>query len=334
MKTIEKIKYIGNNYQLWGVRPYELTDGWARKMRALDVNAGNGLHYTVLPDRGMDISLASFKGNNLVYLTCNGETSPGYYEPEGIGWLHTFSGGLLTTCGLTHLGPPSVDNGEALGLHGRYSTIPARQVADCSDWSDGEYQIRLKGIIEEGYLFGNKLRMEREIVSVVGKNAIEITDLVTNFGSKPSPYTILYHINLGFPLLSEKSELKIDPQDTIPRDENAIPGLKEFRKFIEPQDKYEEQVFFHIMKGDSKGFTQTSLINKELGIRLNINFNINQLPFLAEWKMMGYGEYVLGLEPCNVLVKSRKLLREEKKLPYLEPQTSVKNKLIITIEEL
>lgn len=334
MKINEIIKYIGNTSQLWGVRPYEFIDGWARKMRAFDVNAGNGLHYTVLPDRGMDISLASFKGYNLVYLTCNGETNPAYYEPEGIGWLHTFSGGLLTTCGLTHLGPPSVDDGEPLGLHGRYSTIPARQVADCSTWVNDTYQIKLKGIIEEGYLFGYKLRLVREITSTVGKNEIEILDTITNFGNKPSPYTILYHINLGYPLLSEKSVLEIDPQHTTARDENAASGIKEFRNFIEPQQNFKEQVFFHKMKRDKNGFAKTSLFNKELGIRLNLSFNVDQLPFLTEWKMMGFGEYVLGLEPCNVMVKSRKQLREERSLPYLEPQATVKNKVIISIEEI
>jgi hypothetical protein len=328
------LKYIGNISQIGGVRPYELSDGWARKMRAIDINTGSGLHYTILPDRGMDISLANFKGNNLVYLTCNGETSPYYYEPEGIGWLHTFTGGLLTTCGLTHLGPPGLDDGEALGLHGRYSTLPARQVADCSEWMDGDYHIKLKGTLEEGHLFGHKLRLVREISSILGRNELVITDTITNFGSKLSPYTILYHFNLGYPLLSEDAELIIEPQLTIPRDINAEPGMDEFRKFVEPQDAYEEQVFFHQLKGDESGMTTASLLNKKIGIKLTLEFDINQLPCLTQWKMMGNGEYVLGLEPGNVFVKSRKQLREENSLPFLEPQATVTNRMKIKIEEL
>jgi hypothetical protein len=328
------LKYIGNISQIGGVRHYELTDGWARKMWAININTGSGLQYTILPDRGMDISSANFKGNNLVYITCNGETSPFYYEPEGIGWLHTFAGGLLTTCGLTHLGPPSVDDGEALGLHGRYSTIPAKQVADCSEWIDGVYHIKLKGIIEEGFLFGNKLRLVREFSSILGSNELVISDTVTNFGHRPSTYTILYHINLGYPLLSENAELIIEPQKTIPRDNNAESGMAEFRNFIEPQDVYEEQVFFHQMKGDENGITTASLLNIKLGIKLKLEFNINQLPYLTQWKMMRNGEYVLGLEPCNVFVKSRKQLRGENSLPFLEPQASVSNRLKIKIEEI
>jgi hypothetical protein len=103
MEKSETLKYIGNLSQLGGCRHYTLIEGPAHGMRATDINTGNGLQYTVLPDRAMDISLASYKGTNLVYLTCNGETNPAFYEHEGVGWLRTFAAGLLTTCGLTYL---------------------------------------------------------------------------------------------------------------------------------------------------------------------------------------------------------------------------------------
>ena len=229
MKRIEIQQYIGNQTQIGGTRHYVLTDGWGKNLRAIDVNSGKGLHYTIMPDRGMDISLAGFKGTNLVYLTCNGETHPAFFEPENIGWLRTFSGGLLTTCGLTYLGGPVTDGNEHLGLHGRYSTIPAKQVADLSEWIGDEYYIKIKGIVEEGVIFGNKLRLEREITTIQGQNNISITDKITNFGSQTSPYTILYHMNLGYPLLSEDAELIIDPEQTIPRDSVAAEALKDFK---------------------------------------------------------------------------------------------------------
>lgn len=138
-------------------------------------------------------------------------------------------------------------------MHGRYSTIPARQVADLSDWIGDEFHIKLKGIIEEGQAFGNKLRLEREITTILGKNIITILDKVTNFGHQPSPYTILYHMNLGYPLLCENSELIIEPAQTQPRDKTAASGLNEFKKFLKPQAGFQEQVFYHTMKGDSAG---------------------------------------------------------------------------------
>lgn len=334
MKKDELLKYIGNTAQIGGSRHYELTDGRGRNMRGIDINSGGGLHYTILPDRGMDISLASYKGHNLVYISCNGETNPAFFEPENFGWLNTFTGGLLTTCGLTYLGAPVRDGDEQLGLHGRYSTIPARQVADLSGWIGDDYHIKIKGIIEEGHIFGEKLRVEREISSVQGYNIITINDTVTNIGYKTSPYTILYHMNLGYPLLSEEAELFIDPVSTIPVTPFAAEGINEFRQFPKPQANIQEQVYFHLMKADSNGDATVKLQNKMLGIELKIKFNIVSLPWLTQWKMMGMGEYVLGLEPCNVPAKNRVALKEEKILPLLHPGESVTNKIEVTLSDL
>ncbi len=330
MKKDELFQYIGNSAQLGGSRHYTLSDGRGRNMRAIDINTGSGLQYTVLPDRGMDISLASFLGHNLVYISYNGETHPAFYEPHGFGWLNTFAGGLLTTCGLTWLGAPVKDGDEELGLHGRYSTIPARQVSDLSEWEGEKYNIRLRGIIEEGRIFGTKLRLEREISSVRGKNKITIQDTVTNVGYKASPYTILYHMNFGYPMLSEISELIIDPENTVAATPFAAEGISEFRRFIKPTADIEEQVYFHSMKGDDNGRSQVSLLNRDLGISVTIGFNSGQLPYLTEWKMMGMGDYVLGLEPCNVPARNRVALKEDNMLPWLKPEESVTN--IISVE--
>ena len=333
-KKDELCQYIGNQSQAGGTRHYVLSDGWSRNLRGIDINTGSGLQYTVMPDRGMDISLASFKGNNLVYLTSNGETHPAFFEPGNFGWLRTFTGGLLTTCGLTYLGSPVKDGDEQLGLHGRYSTIPAKQVADLSEWVGDEYQIKVRGVIEEGHIFGNKIRLEREITSGLGQNTIRINDTVTNFGSKTCPYTILYHMNLGYPLLSEDSALIIDPVSTQPASPVAAAGINEFRQFSKPQNGFQEQVFFHTMPSDSSGISVATLENKRLGIALSIKFNTEQLPYLTQWKMLGQGEYVLGIEPGNVPAKNRVDLRENDKLPYLHPGEIVTNSIKVELKNI
>ncbi|MBK8882943.1 MAG: aldose 1-epimerase family protein [Bacteroidales bacterium] len=334
MKKDQLLQYVGNTAQIGGSRHYLLSDGRGRDMRAIDVNTGSGLNYTILPDRGMDISLASFRGNNLVYISCNGETHPAFFEPSGFGWLNTFTGGLLTTCGLTYLGAPVKDGDEELGLHGRYSTIPARQVADLSEWVGDEYHIRLRGTIEEGRIFGHRIRLEREISSIVGQNTIRIRDIVTNFGYKASPYTILYHMNLGYPLLSEFSELIVDPVITVPATPFAAEGINDFRRFIKPQANCQEQVYFHSVKSDNKGKAHAALLNRKLGISLKIKFDAEQLPYLTEWKMMGMGEYVLGLEPCNVPAKNRVTLKEEKILPYIKAGETITNNIEVELTDL
>jgi galactose mutarotase-like enzyme len=327
------LQYIGNTAQIGGSRHYTLTDGQGRNMRGIDVNTGAGLQYTILPDRGMDISLACYKGHNLVYISPNGETHPAFFEPENYGWLRTFTGGLLTTCGLTYLGHPVKDGEDQLGLHGRYSTLPARQVADLSGWTGNEYHIRLQGITEEGHIFGTKMRLEREITSIQGQNKLIINDTVTNFGYSPAPYTILYHMNLGYPLLSEKAVLILDPKNTIPASTDSETAIDEFRRFSKPVAGFREHVFYHKMKGNSKGETSVSLENKALGIALTIKFRIKELPWLTQWKMLGQGDYVLGLEPCNVPPKNRVVLKNEGILPYLKPGESTTNSIEIILSD-
>ena len=141
-------------------------------------------------------------------------------------------------------------------------------------------------------------------------------------------------MNLGYPLLDEESELIIDPVNTIPRNAAAEADINGFKKFIIPQDLYQEQVFCHNLKPSGNGDVAVTLQNHKLGIAFTIRFNIHQLPYLIQWKMMGKGEYVLGLEPSNVPGKNRKDLRNENILPYLEPGNSITNHLEVELSDI
>jgi hypothetical protein len=75
---------------------------------------------------------------------------------------------------------------------------------------------------------------------------------------------------------------------------------------------------------DSDGLGHCALINPNLGngLGLRISFSVESLPFLSEWKMMGEGDYVVGLEPVNVRIENRAILRKEGLLPFLKPGES------------
>jgi hypothetical protein len=59
----------------------------------------------------------------------------------------------------------------------------------------------------------------------------------------------------------------------------------------------------------------------EIGLRWS--YKTANLPYLMEWKMMGEGAYVVGVEPANCDgLGGRVATRELGKLPMLEPGES------------
>lgn len=310
---------VGDLSQVAGIRLIELSDGVERGVRAAEVRTGGGLEFTVLLDRGMDIGPASFKGIPLAWISPAGFAHPAYFEPEGLGWLRTFGGGLMTGCGLTYLGAPGEDQGEALGLHGRLSLLPARNVGTGAEWDDEEEcAFWVDGEIRQARLFGENLCLTRRIETALGENRISIRDIVENLGDTDSPLMILYHINLGFPLLDETCRLEAPPHPVRPRDSVAEPGIKEWMRFQPPRAGYSEQVFYHDLPADDEGWAAIRLVNPTLGLWLRVRYRKDTLPNLIQWKQMGQGAYVLGLEPANCGVEGRSVDRERGTLEYLE----------------
>lgn len=320
-------QHIGRLDQLAGIRLVEAADGMERGCRMLQVWTGSGLSFTVVADRALDIADCRFKGIPLAWASPVGVTHPTYYEPEGLGWLRSFPGGLLATCGLDSFGGPSRDAGEDFGLHGRVSNLPARSLGYRTYWAEegGEsrYELEITGQVRQARVFGENLLLRRRITTRLGSNRIRIEDVVTNEGFVPQPHMILYHFNLGFPLVSANSRLHLDADETIPRDADAEAGLAEWSSLQPPTARYREQVFRHVPAADAQGKAHIEIESPSLGIGLRWTYDRASLPYLFQWKMMGEGTYVLGIEPGNCsAVEGRATARARDDLPHLEPGES------------
>ena len=301
----------------------EAGEGKAHGCRLLDVWTGSGLRFQVNADRALDLSSCEFQGLPLTWRSPAGDVHPAYYDPIGLGWLRSFAGGLLATCGLDQFGSPSEDGGAAFGLHGRVSNTPAYQVNHRAYWDGENYRLEISAEIRQAALFGENLVLRRQIKTGLGSNCIRIDDVVTNEGFETSPHMLLYHFNPGFPLVNEHSRLHLTSEETLPRDEAARPGLAEWNSFQAPTPGYREQVFIHRPFADSTGTATIELHNPKLGIGLRWQYATDNLPYLMEWKMMGKGAYVVGIEPanCNGL-GGRAATRAKGWLPVLEPGES------------
>jgi galactose mutarotase-like enzyme len=323
-------QYVGALSQVAGVRLLERADGKPRGMRVADIYTGSGFRFEVLLDRALDIGAAEFQGKPLAWLHPALGTSA-QYEPQGLGWLRTFGGGLLTTGGLTQIGHPDEDAGESLGLHGRISHVPAEKVAVSEQWQGDDYVLSVSGQARQSVLFGENLLLQRTITTQLGADWLRVNDCVRNEGYRAVPHMLLYHCNFGFPVVSPDSELLIDDDTLEARDAAAAEGLAWHTHFDRPDPAYAEQVFFHQPHTDPDGFARAALVNRTLEIGAYIRYQTANLPYLWQWKMMGAGDYICALEPANHIGAPRSRLRSEGKLRLLAPGEEVRYEVEIGV---
>jgi hypothetical protein len=317
------LRYIGDISQIAGARQYQLTSGNEQGVNAVDFSTGSGFNFTVLTDRGMDISSATYNGIPLCWRSSTGDVAPAHYEPDGLGWLQGFFGGLLTTCGMTHVGNPTEDEGEALGLHGRVSYAPAKNVWVDSRWEGSRYMLWAQGKVTETAALGYHLCRTRRIWTELGAKTLHIEDIVENLGYRDTPHMYLFHINAGFPIVDEGCELLAPSINVNPRDDHAAAELDIHARFDPPTVDFQEQVFYHEMESDEDNHVYVALVNRGFnngqGLGLYVRYHRTQLPRFIQWKMCGEGAYVVGLEPANCGVEGRAMERESGTLQSLEP---------------
>lgn len=184
--------------------------------------------------------------------------------------------------------------------------------------------------MREAELFGENLVLRRKITTEYGKNKIYIEDTITNEGFRAEPMMLLYHMNVGYPLLSEKCEIILPTKNVIPRDETAAKHTADWNRMRAPKDEEPESVFLHEMASDENGNTFAAIVNKEIGIGLKIEYNTKELPYFMQWKSIASGDYVLGLEPANSSVYGKLYHIEEQNLHRMEPQAAETKQIVLT----
>ena len=317
------MRRIGDILQIAGAKSYQLTDGNESGVDGIDFRTGTGFNFTVLPGRGMDISYAEYNGQPMCWRSSTGDVAPSHFEPGGLGWLRGFYGGLLVTCGLTYAGAPCTDEETELGLHGRASYTPARNVLTDGRWEGDEYIMWTQGKVRETSVFGENVLLTRKICAKLGEEKLHLHDVVENLGFEPVPHMHLYHINGGFPVVDEDSVLISPTKEAAPRDAEAHVDAEDYCKFLPPTPGFSERVYYHEMEPDAGGYVHAALANKRFkdgrGFGFYIKYLKSQLPRFIEWKMNGEGTYVVGMEPANCLVEGRDKERELGTLQFLQP---------------
>lgn len=317
---------ISNPSQLGGIETSVLDNGPGRGTRIAWVNTGAGLRYKVVIDRAMDIVEASFNEHNLSWISHLGIASPQPLAHEGTEWLRTFSGGMVTTCGLSHFGPPEKDEHGERGLHGLISNQPAEVGSIIQpDPRRDRMDMTLTGTIRETQLFGPSFELRRTISGTLGEAKICIQDEVVNVANTPQPHMLLYHCNFGWPLVDEGTDILWRGTWRSAGRENDNKIFREgndFRKAQAPREDHSgggEAVVFIDPEPDASGRCVCGLHNAKLELAVALHFDHRELPCLTNWQRWGKGEYVTGLEPGTNPPIGQARARKENSLIILQP---------------
>ena len=317
---------ISNAAQLGGIETSVLDNGAARGTRIAWFNTGTGLRYKVVVDRAMDIADAYYFQHSIAWLSHSGITSPQPFANKGLDWLRSFFGGLLTTCGLSHVGGPESDENGERGIHGNISNIPAEiESVIQPDPINGKMDMSITGIMKESKIFGPSLELRRTISGKLGESYLHIHDEVTNRANTPAPHMLLYHFNIGWPLADEGAELLWKGKMQLPDregDDKIFNDKNDFHKCPSPLDIHKgtgEAVAFIDIEADKKGDCVAGIHNPKLGVALSFTFRKDQLPWLINWQHWGYGEYVTGIEPGTHPPIGQAKARKNNELIFIEP---------------
>ncbi len=297
-------KKTGDLRGLGEIRLVAREDGPGRGARLLMCRNAVGVEFEVSVDRGFDISSLRWKGANLGWNSPVGGGVPaGAIEAEdGLGLLRSFDG-FLVTCGLDHYGAPASGSSNPFNyplrtrmsrpLHGRISATAATLrgygfESECERpyfWCEAE--------LRQAALYAEVLVLRRRIEAPLFEPLVRMHDTVANAGWRPTRHAMLYHFNVGYPLLDEESVLTGSFTEPVKAEFQATPPV--------PTEEADERFDVETVEGDRAGWAHAGLHNPTLGggVGLDIAYSAATLPGLGLWRAYQSGIYAVGLEPLT-----------------------------------
>jgi hypothetical protein len=327
----------------WSIQKRTLRGGVSNGIDVISVDNG-ALKFDILPTRGMGIWRGQYRDIRL------GWDSPARFPvhptfvnqvaQNGCGWLSGFNE-WICRCGLESVGrPPSPDVGSpkaAVGdtnftLHGHIANTPA-------NWTEVEIDVADKGTlfvrghVEEARLFGPKFRLETTISTVVGSNSLTISDSIVNCSDYPMEMQLLYHTNLGPPILEEGSRIIAAATEVASYDQHAANAIDEWHSFRGPAPGSAEECYFFKLTEDADGRSRVMLANASNDRGVSMSFMRAQLPCFTLWKnTAGLGDgYVAGFEPGTNYPLPRAMERRDGRLSPLLPGAIYNSSLEISV---
>ena len=328
----EMLRHVGSLDQLFGIRPVLLGGGKETMLRCLEVHNGGGLQLTIAESCAMDLLQLSWRGMPLGFTSKAGIHAPWLSDYVGMSYRRSLGAGFLYTAGLSNVGGACEEETEYHYAHGALKTTPAEHVSARMEWQGDDCTLIAEGEVRESAFFGRNLLLHRTISTRVGSRSVTIRDRLENQDFSPVEIMLLYHMNLGYPLLDDGAELLLDPVHTEALSEHTRED-PDWRRMIPPIDGNEEYLYAHQVQPGPDGFVHAAVFNPRLGFGLELRYRSELLRYLIEWKCMRSGDYALGVLPSTCKPIGRTAAAEAGQLTTLQPLEPVELELGIRILE-
>jgi len=277
-----------------------LRGGRREGVEVVEVDNGR-LRLTLLPQRGMGIWKAWLDGVEFGWTSpVQGPVHPTFVpigDASGLGWLEGFDE-LLCRCGLQSNGAPDFDDkGRVLyPLHGRIANLPAEAIQ--SRWDEHAGTLNVTGDVHEVRFHHQHLRLRSTLTVRPGEAGFAIHDEVTNLSGWPATLQLLYHYNIGPPLLGRGACIMAPVMELCPRNDRAAAGIDHWDTFGAPAQAT-EQVYFATLHARPDGGTLALLKSADGALGTSVHWNRSQLPYFVLWKNTNtlHDGYVTGIEP-------------------------------------
>ncbi len=285
----------------FAVQRFQFSTGKRAGVELLVVDSGK-VRAAICPTRGLSLWRAHIDGLDCSWKSpVEGPIHPQYVpitEPSGIGWLDGFDE-LLVRCGLQSFGAPDFSATGQLKhpLHGRIGNLPA------AHWSvdvDADHSLlEVRGEVHEARFLQFNLRLQVSYRFAFGQPTIDIVDVVRNAGDTSTSMQLLYHVNVGAPLLEEGGTLHSAARKIVARDQHAADDLASWPTYLKPTPGYVEQVYFSAPPANAEGWATAMLASADRKRGFAVHHKPDTLPFFSQWKnTVGSADgYVTGLEP-------------------------------------
>ena len=328
----ELMRRVGDLNQVFGIRPVVCGGGKTTGMQCLEMDNGGGLKLTVAESKALDLLQLNWKGMNLGFETKAGLHAPWLCDEVGMSYRRNLGAGFLYTAGLYNVGGFQEESNEYHYAHGAIKNTPAENISSHVDWEGDECRLTVSGQVRESAFFGRNLLLSRSITTAVGSNSFTITDTIENQDFAPASIMLLYHMNLGFPLLDEDTRMYMKVRSTEVMTEHTHNDA-DWRVMPAPIDNNEEYLYVHEPEVDADGYACAAAFNHRLGFGLEIKFRPEVLPYVVQWKCMKSGDYALGILPSTCKPIGRAAAAEQGQLVEIKPFEKLHLELQIRILE-